>query len=728
MSGRPNNNKNSDKEDELIPFPPMFNYASNDDDPFTKDPNTSPYDSDVMDDDADDLIFDPNKRYNPNPVVPVPLDSPSVVTMETSAGISLHETEHLLEDGTRVVRTETVDQAGFVLDVNQTKKSNKGGGMLNKFGGNKNKSIPPPPPPPPPEEEPASSASKPAAVAAAIAARSRSRSPVPPPPPPPRPEAAAEEKKEDTIHLVFTPSDESDEEEAEGGKKEKNKHKKKDRDVENTGGGDEEVNDNEYDESKDNEEICGFPKRIFFAMACVLLLVIVIGGIVAGVMLSSSSSDSVTAEASAPSDNNNITPTTNPAAAPTDTPIQIIIATFAPSVAPVVGNGLDANVATLGRLLLPDEEVQQLSIFDPSYRALEWLVEDDDTETNLDISLTEDSQALRERFGVASFYFATNGKGWINSEQWLTPTSVCNWEGVSCRGGNVTALVFNANRLDGELPSTVGQLSYLEILNVPQNQLKGTLSTELGLLTNLEIMNIYSNAFDGTVPTEMGNLENMVEFTLWFNNLNGRLPSELGQLTRLEKLDVAQNTFTSTIPTEFGNLQSVRKLFFDGNSLSGPLPSELGNLATLELLHVPNNQFSGIVPSELENASNLIDVKLSANPFAGGLDALFCGRQMSLFYSDCGEPTLNCPCCTHCCGEDGCNLQTITLAPTMAPTSRLGTFVDLLIGPDQAKQTAILSDPNSPQYKALMWINDENYPAGEDIEDSESLQEVYGLA
>lgn len=680
-------NSDDDERDTgmMIRFPPMFNCASNEDD-LPKD--TSPYEFDMEDD------YYPRGGRNNKGAIDMNRTT-SISTIETN-GISLHETEHLLEDGTRVVRTETVDQAGFVLKVNETRTPPQKEHMF-KF----HKSP----------EKPSS----PAAIA--ILPRSAT------PPPPPRSQTAEEKKediKEETVHLTFTP-EKDDNENDEIKKKDTSRNPPDEEAPNNTA----KKNGAEDDEDED-DEICGLSRRRFYIMMIVILLIVLIGAIV-GIVVASSSSSSpasspATAQAPAP-----ITPAPIAAAPTTNAPIEIVIVSPAPTVAPLTG-AVPQEYKDLGSILLPNQNIEALSIFSPLYRALAWLLEDDNTETNLGISLTEDSQELRERFAAATLYFSTNGKGWINSKRWMTTTTICNWEGISCRGGNATSLVFNANRLEGELPSTIGELSWLEILNLPQNALRGTLSTELGQLTNLEHLNLYSNSMQGTIPTQFGNLQNMVELTLWMNDLNGQLPTELGLLSRLEKLDVAQNAFSGTIPTQFGNLRAVRKLFLDGNALSGSLPSELGKLGRLETLHVPNNRLSGIVPMQLQNAPNLIDVKFTANSFQGGLNNLFCDRSMTNFYSDCASNQLNCQCCTHCCGEGGCFENLVTLPPTMAPTSRLGTFADILIGPDKAKQNAILSNTNSPQYKALMWINDRDYPANDSIVNSDSLQERYGLA
>ena len=49
------------------------------------------------------------------------------------------------------------------------------------------------------------------------------------------------------------------------------------------------------------------------------------------------------------------------------------------------------------------------------------------------------------------------------------------------------ALYLDSNRLTGQIPTSIGQLTSLLDLRLRANKLTGTLPTELGVLTNLEV-------------------------------------------------------------------------------------------------------------------------------------------------------------------------------------------------------------------------------------------------
>jgi hypothetical protein len=65
-------------------------------------------------------------------------------------------------------------------------------------------------------------------------------------------------------------------------------------------------------------------------------------------------------------------------------------------------------------------------------------------------------------------------------------------------------------------------------LNLGMNApLTGTIPTELGSMTSLELLNLSSNQIGGTVPTELGNISTLQEVLLGTNDLEGAVPAEV---------------------------------------------------------------------------------------------------------------------------------------------------------------------------------------------------------
>ena len=91
-------------------------------------------------------------------------------------------------------------------------------------------------------------------------------------------------------------------------------------------------------------------------------------------------------------------------------------------------------------------------------------------------------------------------------------------------------------------------------LNLSHNNLKDALPSQVGQLKNLQVLNLSYNKFTG-VPAEVGQLKKLLVLDLSNNQLTG-LPYEIGNLTQLQVLNVSGNAYseadlakiTSTLP------------------------------------------------------------------------------------------------------------------------------------------------------------------------------------
>ena len=93
-----------------------------------------------------------------------------------------------------------------------------------------------------------------------------------------------------------------------------------------------------------------------------------------------------------------------------------------------------------------------------------------------------------------------------------------------------------------KLPSSVLSRTDLEELNISNNKLTGALPSEIGKLTKLKVLNASNNLMTG-VPAEVGHLPNLEVLDLSNNQLTG-LPNELGQLSKLKVLNLSGNNYS----------------------------------------------------------------------------------------------------------------------------------------------------------------------------------------
>ncbi|MCB1032354.1 MAG: hypothetical protein KDD47_00785 [Acidobacteria bacterium] len=164
--------------------------------------------------------------------------------------------------------------------------------------------------------------------------------------------------------------------------------------------------------------------------------------------------------------------------------------------------------------------------------------------------------------------------------------------------GGLRKLHLRQNQLTS-LPSTIGDLSQLEILDLLGNELAGPIPSTLGQLSQLVFLHLGLNRFT-SVPPEIGDLDAAVEVYL-DGNLLTSLPQEIGDLAAVEILWIGQNEITGPFPMQLLNLSTLHQLVLDDNHFSGPLPVELATVGgpDFSFLSLGDNDFSGTIPPEL---------------------------------------------------------------------------------------------------------------------------------
>lgn len=88
---------------------------------------------------------------------------------------------------------------------------------------------------------------------------------------------------------------------------------------------------------------------------------------------------------------------------------------------------------------------------------------------------------------LVELFHQTDGPNWITKSGWLTFASghaPCDWYGVNCSDGHVTAVVLAGNQLSGTLPLSLGDLGGLARLRLERNALRGRIPPSLCRLAN----------------------------------------------------------------------------------------------------------------------------------------------------------------------------------------------------------------------------------------------------
>lgn len=178
------------------------------------------------------------------------------------------------------------------------------------------------------------------------------------------------------------------------------------------------------------------------------------------------------------------------------------------------------------------------------------------------------------------------------------------------------------------IPPEINSLTELGTLHITRAGIKGELPSELGLMKKLDIIELPSNKFTGHTPKEI--------FT-----------------KQLRILELSDNLLSGSIPREIAACnESMTVLNLSENNLSGELPSEIGFLSNLANLQLQGNNFSGSVPQELMKLNDVTFLKLHRNNLFGNMTFL-CKtieeeNENHEFTSDCTREDVECKCCTKC--------------------------------------------------------------------------------
>ena len=209
---------------------------------------------------------------------------------------------------------------------------------------------------------------------------------------------------------------------------------------------------------------------------------------------------------------------------------------------------------------------------------------------------------------LVTFYEATDGQGWILNDGWLSDLPIGQWHGVTTdEAGHVTELVLSASDLEGRIPS------------------------ELGNLTRLEVLNLERNSLEGPIPAELGKLRNLRALILGVNDLSGSIPAEIGDLASLEVLRLRRNDLAGTVPPELGKLGNLTRLGLDWNDLAGPMPLDLMDLERLRVFHFPGNE-SLCAPGSRDFATWLAQLDVYVGPLCNEADR----RALTALYGAAG--------------------------------------------------------------------------------------------
>ncbi|KAK6150583.1 hypothetical protein DH2020_015515 [Rehmannia glutinosa] len=140
------------------------------------------------------------------------------------------------------------------------------------------------------------------------------------------------------------------------------------------------------------------------------------------------------------------------------------------------------------------------------------------------------------------------------------------------------------NQIEGNIPATVANLAFLQVMDLSHNKLSGSVPAGLFTHPSLEQLTLSYNRFGSVqVPGNSGLTSQLISVDLSNNEIRGFLPGFMGLMPRLSALSLENNKFSGFIPTQYvlkvletgtgQGMAQFERLLLGGNYLFGPIPA-----------------------------------------------------------------------------------------------------------------------------------------------------------
>ncbi|OIW17947.1 hypothetical protein TanjilG_17783 [Lupinus angustifolius] len=200
---------------------------------------------------------------------------------------------------------------------------------------------------------------------------------------------------------------------------------------------------------------------------------------------------------------------------------------------------------------------------------------------------------------------------------------------------NLTSISVLVNRLSGEIPKELGNITNLIYLNLEANQFSGPVPSQLGSLSNLQTLILSSNKLSGNIPATFSQLQNLIDFRINDNSLNGKIPSFIQNWKLLQRLRISDiNGPSQTFPI-LNNMKGMIRLILRSCNITGKLPSYMWTMNKLEMFDVSFNNLVGEIPAT-SIEGHLRFLFLTGNMLSGNVpdSILIAGSNVDLSYNN----------------------------------------------------------------------------------------------
>ncbi|XP_048490521.1 probable LRR receptor-like serine/threonine-protein kinase RFK1 isoform X3 [Beta vulgaris subsp. vulgaris] len=191
------------------------------------------------------------------------------------------------------------------------------------------------------------------------------------------------------------------------------------------------------------------------------------------------------------------------------------------------------------------------------------------------------------------------------------------------------------NRLSGEIPKELGNISNLTALNLGDNQFTGKVPDELGNLMNLKMLVLSSNHLSGTLPQTLARLKNLTDLEMHASGLQGPIPSAISSLNGLTELRISDIYGSTQEFPDLRNMPGLVRLVLRNCNIAGEFPPYLWKMKYIKMLDVSFNNLVGEIPDD-GSSNDLKFIFLTGNMLSGSIPSslLQDGRHIDLSYNN----------------------------------------------------------------------------------------------